>query len=259
MSLIRSLLVSRKIGLNNKVRHQTLFSFQKQQTHHFSWGNFKLNSSFQRLQNQPSSLHYSFMNPYFARKQYFFSLVSMMLLQSPFLSNYYTCYSQCESILLPSQDCSQSSSSIIIQKTQVQTNYVNQMKRAIRVLKRILQLFLTFLPVTALYPIHNYISSSQQLSGNDSYISSDWYLRLCLRCVEWSGAAMIKLMQVSLFLVQLCHARIELIILFDMPRNSPPFTYYFFLLSYEFVCGLILFDLLLFYKVGKLSTGSFWF
>jgi len=95
----------------------------------------------------------------------------------------------------------------------------SRIKRLLRMIRRLLKLALVFTPVVALYPLH-WITSHSRLAllGNgdetpsttDAHqlalqsMSSDaasssfyvgWYYRLCLLCVEWSGAACIKIMQ----------------------------------------------------------------
>jgi len=93
-----------------------------------------------------------------------------------------------------------------------------ELKRAIRMIQRLLKLAVVFTPVVALYPLHWIMSRTrmaylaltatgetitdahelalQALMGNDKnsfYVG--WYYRLCLYCVEASGAACIKIMQ----------------------------------------------------------------
>ena len=76
---------------------------------------------------------------------------------------------------------------------------------------RAAQLLLTFAPLAALYPVARILRSFGLGGGSgreaedlaralgDAPISdsavADWYLRMCLWCVESSGAAVIKLMQ----------------------------------------------------------------
>lgn len=80
-------------------------------------------------------------------------------------------------------------------------------RRGLRMVARAAQLLLTFAPLAALYPVAKILKSlgfggkdSQKLEtalngeADDSSIA-EWYLNLCLRCVENSGAAVIKLMQ----------------------------------------------------------------
>jgi aarF domain-containing kinase len=75
-------------------------------------------------------------------------------------------------------------------------------------LKRLIQLSITLAPVVCLYPVVLLLRSDQKSSGDAHEILlaqqhsgeelkgfQGWYLRVCLRCVESSGAAVIKLMQ----------------------------------------------------------------
>jgi len=103
---------------------------------------------------------------------------------------------QCEAMQISSSDPSSSKtlgSSITMKQTR---NSEKQfIERAIRLVKRVIQLCFTLFPVAALYPVHRFISSNRK--NDEDSNSSDWYLKVCLRCVELSGAAVIKLMQVS--------------------------------------------------------------
>ena len=77
-----------------------------------------------------------------------------------------------------------------------------------RALKRFVQLSITLAPIAILYPFASMMSDSVKEPSQDAHDillaqHSDeqvqgflgWYLRLCLTCVEYSGAAVIKLMQ----------------------------------------------------------------
>ena len=85
-------------------------------------------------------------------------------------------------------------------------------RRALRMVARATQLLLTFAPLAALYPVARILQSfglggggqeaedlAKALGSDGAPISdsavADWYLKLCLWCVESSGAAVIKLMQ----------------------------------------------------------------
>jgi len=89
-----------------------------------------------------------------------------------------------------------------------------KMGRIWRLLKRLVKLAVTLTPVATFYPIYGMLSSSSNnedstdahviaLRHKDDDDDDDellsgflgWYLRLCLQCVEHSGAAVIKLMQ----------------------------------------------------------------
>ena len=79
-------------------------------------------------------------------------------------------------------------------------------RRALRMVARATQLLLTFAPLAALYPVAKILrsvglGSAEQMDralGSDKPADAgvaEWYLKLCLWCVESSGAAVIKLMQ----------------------------------------------------------------
>ena len=83
-------------------------------------------------------------------------------------------------------------------------------RRALRMVARAAQLLLTFAPLAALYPVAKILKSlgigtekdreelAKALDGStkpDDSGVAEWYLSLCLWCVESSGAAVIKLMQ----------------------------------------------------------------
>lgn len=93
-----------------------------------------------------------------------------------------------------------------------------RLARVWRILKRVLQLSVTLAPVVLLYPIALWFHAAQaanddpdnangggvlakdarQIVLTDKKPASGWlgwYLQMCLTCVEWSGAAVIKLMQ----------------------------------------------------------------
>jgi predicted unusual protein kinase regulating ubiquinone biosynthesis (AarF/ABC1/UbiB family) len=98
------------------------------------------------------------------------------------------------------------------------SSWRNKIRRALRMVRRLIKLSVVLAPVALLYPLAmlaNRIEGgstgedSQQQSKKDAHMialesapDSDavagfvgWYLRMCLRCVESSGAAVIKLMQ----------------------------------------------------------------
>jgi hypothetical protein len=98
----------------------------------------------------------------------------------------------------------------------------SKLMRALRIIRRLCKLAFVFTPVVALYPLH-WITSRTRMAlvalqgGSTSDTDDDdahqmalqaimlgddasamyvgWYYQLCLYCVEWSGAAMIKIMQ----------------------------------------------------------------
>ena len=83
--------------------------------------------------------------------------------------------------------------------------------KALKMFARLVQLMLSLAPVAALYPLQMLLSGSPTKANADASQDAHetalqdhnrptnammgWYLRMCLRCVEWSGAAVIKLMQ----------------------------------------------------------------
>jgi len=103
----------------------------------------------------------------------------------------------------------------------------SRIKRVLRVIRRLCKLAFVFTPVVALYPLHwitsrtldkaralstiTWTASSDNISGTaratttdahqlvlmgaDENLTIGWYYQLCLYCVEWSGAACIKIMQ----------------------------------------------------------------
>jgi predicted unusual protein kinase regulating ubiquinone biosynthesis (AarF/ABC1/UbiB family) len=84
-----------------------------------------------------------------------------------------------------------------------------KVRRAFRIVARIIKLMIALAPVAALYPIQRLFQTSQKKRDEklDAHLLAlhdedtipvgalGWYLRVCLQCVEWSGAAVIKLMQ----------------------------------------------------------------
>ena len=92
---------------------------------------------------------------------------------------------------------------------------VQKIRRVWRLVKRFVKLTFTLAPVATFYPLYVFLSDKstnknsdahsivlRQLDDEDddsTYLRGflGWYLRLCLKCVEHSGAAVIKLMQWS--------------------------------------------------------------
>ena len=86
-------------------------------------------------------------------------------------------------------------------------NFSHQIRRALRMVRRILKLMVTLAPVAAFYPIQylfpTRISSDNSMDAQDVLLAqaqlpdgpAGLYYKLCLYCVEWSGAAAIKMMQ----------------------------------------------------------------
>jgi aarF domain-containing kinase len=80
--------------------------------------------------------------------------------------------------------------------------------RTLRMWMRALKLMACLSPVLVLYPVQRFLTPQPQhkdVDAHDLALAFDdehkvegalgWYLRLCLQCVEYSGAAVIKLMQ----------------------------------------------------------------
>lgn len=86
-------------------------------------------------------------------------------------------------------------------------SWFSYLRRAIRMVFRAMKLACTLSPVIAFYPIQRMLLYQRDptVDARDLALSVDndrpvegplgWYLQLCLICVEWSGAAVIKLMQ----------------------------------------------------------------
>ncbi len=86
-------------------------------------------------------------------------------------------------------------------------------KRAIRLIKRMLKLTIALSPIVILYPLQYLLTAILSLPATKEDKRQDahqvalasslevpdgplgWYYKVCLHCVEWSGAAAIKLMQ----------------------------------------------------------------
>jgi aarF domain-containing kinase len=91
-------------------------------------------------------------------------------------------------------------------------NLLFQLQRALRLIRRLFKLTIVFSPVVALYPLH-WVTSRIRLAVtaaedeetdahqlllqalDESSMAIGWYYQLCLYCVEYSGAACIKMMQ----------------------------------------------------------------
>lgn len=86
-----------------------------------------------------------------------------------------------------------------------------KIRRAVRLIARVIKLLVALTPVFCLYPIQRMLQPSKKHQLDDEKLDAHllalhdadepatgalgWYLRVCLQCVEWSGAAVIKLMQ----------------------------------------------------------------
>lgn len=81
------------------------------------------------------------------------------------------------------------------------SRYWQQLKKCVRMLKRALKLGSTLIPILLLYPLHQMFSLLRYLRGSDLNQREespvlDWWIKLCMWCVERNGAALVKLMQV---------------------------------------------------------------
>jgi aarF domain-containing kinase len=87
-------------------------------------------------------------------------------------------------------------------------------RRILRLIRRILKLSITLSPIVALYPLQYLLAAFYPNALPDEYMDAHdlalatlagslelpsgplgWYYKVCLYCVEWSGAAAIKMMQ----------------------------------------------------------------
>jgi len=77
-----------------------------------------------------------------------------------------------------------------------------KLKKYYRILRRAIKLGVTMTPLLLLYPLHHLLSIFRYIRGKnvnqleDSTVL-DWWVKLCMWCVERNGAALVKLMQVS--------------------------------------------------------------
>jgi hypothetical protein len=91
-----------------------------------------------------------------------------------------------------------------------ETDLWNKVKRILRMMRRMVKLTIALAPVLALYPLqlllHHRRSEDEDardivhlslLEQNNEIPDGPigWYYKMCLHCVEWSGAACIKIMQ----------------------------------------------------------------
>ena len=80
---------------------------------------------------------------------------------------------------------------------------IRKVLNAFRLWRRFIKLLITLAPVVALYPIQRLVGTAKEhQDAHDLVLDTrqvegplGWYLQMCLYCVEWSGAAVIKLMQ----------------------------------------------------------------
>lgn len=134
-------------------------------------------------------------------------------------------FSQCEMAVVDAQEsaaaAAQRRSSIRMKDwTDDDESFWVQLKRLVRMIRRLIKLSLVFSPVVALYPLYwiaRQYNNSALGNGDDNNTNRGmdaqdlvlrslekaqlpggmvgWYYKLCLSCVEWSGAACIKIMQ----------------------------------------------------------------
>ena len=113
--------------------------------------------------------------------------------------------SKCEATLQAPVSAT-STNMIVVQDPSLSWKRVHRkILKAFRLLRRLIKLMLTLTPVAALYPIQRLFTSREDKNqdAHDALLMETepvegplgWYLQLCLYCVEWSGAAVIKLMQ----------------------------------------------------------------
>ena len=79
--------------------------------------------------------------------------------------------------------------------------------RALRMIKRMIKLVIVFSPLAALYPLQYILHQTDEDEDAQEVVLAalkqkeapkgpiGWYFKVCLRCIEWSGAAAIKVMQ----------------------------------------------------------------
>jgi hypothetical protein len=76
-----------------------------------------------------------------------------------------------------------------------------KLKKYFRMLRRAIKLGVTMTPLLLLYPLHHLLSICHYIRGNnvnqlEESTVLDWWVKLCMWCVERNGAALVKLMQV---------------------------------------------------------------
>jgi predicted unusual protein kinase regulating ubiquinone biosynthesis (AarF/ABC1/UbiB family) len=81
-----------------------------------------------------------------------------------------------------------------------------KIKRTLRLIRRLIKLAIALTPIAALYPIQSLLYSRSDGDAQEIVLSSlektelpagplGWYFKLCFFCIEYSGAAAIKIMQ----------------------------------------------------------------
>lgn len=119
---------------------------------------------------------------------------------------------QCDDVAMIEQS-NNGDESISIQHAKGTKSTWSKVKRAMRLVRRVVQLIIALSPIAALYPLHYLLTLVYPLTDKDDETDKydahqvalaclakssgtiGWYYRLCLHCVEWSGATAIKMMQ----------------------------------------------------------------
>ena len=110
----------------------------------------------------------------------------------------------CEAIVVPLPAVGTSTESLVMKEPTGWKGFRRKILKAFRLWRRFVELLFTLAPVAALYPLQRLLGPKKSNENVHDILLLDtkevdgplgWYLRLCLYCVEWSGAAVIKLMQ----------------------------------------------------------------
>jgi hypothetical protein len=111
----------------------------------------------------------------------------------------------CEATLVEPVSARENTTSIVkISEPNGWKKLARKVRKAFRLWRRFIKLCFALAPVAALYPIQRLSNSlKEQQDAHDAMMDVKqqvngplgWYLQLCFTCVEWSGAAVIKLMQ----------------------------------------------------------------
>jgi hypothetical protein len=111
----------------------------------------------------------------------------------------------CEAILVEPVTARENVTSIVkIHEPNGWKRLAQKVRKALRLWRRFIKLCFALAPVAALYPIQRLSNSlKEKQDAHDAVLDVrqqvngplGWYLQLCFTCVEWSGAAVIKLMQ----------------------------------------------------------------
>lgn len=111
---------------------------------------------------------------------------------------------RCEAHILESESVV-TTETIVIHEPDRHKSLKQRILRAFRLWKRFIKLLFTLTPVAALYPLQKLLKSKSSddenvhdvavMDTNEVEGPLGWYLKMCLYCVESSGAAVVKLMQ----------------------------------------------------------------